>query len=389
MLKDKIVILFSGNLADVSPGGIAEYVSQFIQHSQSEVFLLGTENKESGTKLWEKEKRDIGGKEYTYIPINFSNRKPISVFYFIHLIVFILFNINFWRSIKVIYAQRMEYVLPFTLLFPRKQVVMAIHGSGRYATMFWGKYIAKVYLLLEKISIKRSTKVFILNNHNDYGVPYYKRKYSKYKDKIFYTLVPVNMDLFKPMDKSEPRKRFGFNSNDHVMMFFGRIENNPKRVYLLPEILKKVKIIHPTTKLLVVGTGGAKQELMESLNDMNLLSDTVFIDHIKHGNDLVELVNCADLSIVCSSFEGICMSALESISSGVPVIATNVGDIKEYLQNGVNGYLVDQQEDELIIDEISNYAAQIIGHPISIPTNTVDKFQAREVISQTEDLLLK
>lgn len=388
MDRQKVVILHSGNLNDVSPGGISEYVKQFIRYSNSDVYLLGTENKESGYKIWKEYSKSIGNKQYFFIPINFSSRRPISLFYFISLFTFILFNPKFWRSIKVVYAQRMEYVLPFCLLFIRKQVVMAIHGSGRYASMFWGSGIAKLYWLLEYIAIWRATKIFILNNNSEFGVPYYKKKYNKFKNKIFYTLVPVNMDLFKPLDKDYVRKKYGFAKNEKVLLFLGRIEHNPKRVLILPDVLNSVKRMYPETRLLVVGSGSDKCLLEQELEKRHLLNDAIFIDYVKHGEGLVELINCADVSLVCSSFEGICMSALESISSGIPVIATNVGDIKEYLFDGQNGYLIDLHKDEEIIPEMSKLVINLFKRRIKVNREPINKFNAVDVIKKTESLLL-
>ena len=388
--KRRIAILHSGNLSDVSPGGVSEYVAQFIKHSNSDIYLLGTEKKEANLKLWRKYTRNVGEKQYIFIPINYSNRKPISIYYFIHLVIFIILNPRLWKEIEVVYAQRMEYVLPFCLLLLNKKVVMAVHGSGKYASMFWGHFIAKIYSFLEYISIRRSTKVFILNNNPEFGVPYYKKKYSQFKDKIYYTLVPVDTDLFRPLNKSIVRQKYNFRLDEKIILFLGRIEYNPKRVHLLPDILSKVKSVYPKTKLLIVGSGNDKENLLNKLKDTNLLQDTVFVDYIKHGDELVELINCADVSLICSTFEGICMSALESISSGIPVVATNVGDIKEYLIHGENGYLVNNYKDEdAIVKEMSSFVLSVFNNKVKVNRKTIEKYKASYVVTKTESLLLE
>ncbi|MFS0821579.1 glycosyltransferase family 4 protein [Bacillus sp. 1P02SD] len=382
----RIAILHSGNLKDVSPGGVSEYVKQFIEHSTSEVFVLGTDNKQNNLKLFKKYKIQTDHSSYTFIPINYTTLRPLSVFYFINLIVFFILNPRFLKKISVFYAQRMEYVIPF-LLF-NKQVVMAIHGSGRYATMFWGKTVASIYSFLERISIVRSNKVFVLNNNKKFGTPYYKSKFYKQKDKIFYMPVPVNRDVFKPLDKATVRKKHNIGFDDKIILYLGRIDHNPKRVLLFPQILLNVKQVTSNTKMLIIGTGNDKDELIREFDNLGLKNNVIFYEYLEHGNDLVELINCAEVSIITSSFEGICMSALESLSCGIPVVATDVGSISEYLLNGINGFVVSGDGDELIVQEVSEKIDEVFSGLLAFDHTLIDRYNANEVMLNTEKLLL-
>ena len=57
---------------------------------------------------------------------------------------------------------------------------------------------------------------------------------------------------------------------------------------------------------------------------------------------LPEIVSKCDLSLILSAYEGICISALESLAVGVPVAAMPVGDISEYIHDMENGILLDK-----------------------------------------------
>ena len=67
--------------------------------------------------------------------------------------------------------------------------------------------------------------------------------------------------------------------------------------------------------------------------------------------------NHIDLFINLSSSEGIPVSIMEAFSSAIPVLATNVGGVKEII-NSKNGYLIDKdlecQKISSIIDEHLN-----------------------------------
>lgn len=382
-MKKNIAILHSGNLKDISQGGISEYVAQFIENAENRIILFGTEHKSEQIRLFKQYKRLINGKEYIFIPINYSDKKPLSVFFFLNFIIFLIFNPKLRSEIKTFYAQRMEFVLPF-YLFWGQNVSFAIHGSGKYATLFWGKKVAYFYNLLEKLSVLRAKQVFVLNNNKDFGLPYYKEKYAKYKKKIFYTPVPVKQSFFVPMNKESVRKKHGFAKNEKIILFFGRIENNPKRVFLLPKILKEVKKKHYDTKMIIIGSGNDRNKLIEQFRLMDLEESVKFYDHLNHDIRLVELINCADISVVCSTFEGICMSAIESLSCSIPVIATNVGSIKDYLKDGYNGFLVNKDEDMDIISEFSNKISKFFIEGLTFDNKNITCYDSKEVIKSLE-----
>jgi glycosyltransferase involved in cell wall biosynthesis len=386
-MNGKIAILHSANLKDISPGGVSEYVSQFIKNSESEIVLFGTESKSEDIKLFKQYKRDIGGKEYTFVPINFADRRPLSIFYFFNLFFFLIFNPKLRKQITAFYAQRMEYVLPF-YFFLGKKVSFAVHGSGKYASMFWGKKIAYIYGLLERLSIIRSQKVFVLNNNKEYGVPYYKDKYRKHSWKIFYTSVPVDQSFFVPLKKENVRNKYNFSSDDKVILFFGRLEHNPKRIFLLPNILNEVKKRHINAKMLIIGSGNDRSELVGKFNSLGLDDSVTYFEHLNHDFKLVEIINCADLSVVCSSFEGICMSALESLSCNIPVVATNVGSIKDYLIDGYNGFFINDESEEYIIKTIAEKIDHIFISGLTFENEKIRGYDSKLVIESIEKQLL-
>jgi glycosyltransferase involved in cell wall biosynthesis len=71
--------------------------------------------------------------------------------------------------------------------------------------------------------------------------------------------------------------------------------------------------------------------------DAGLEKNIVFIGQ---RTDVPELLACCDLSVLPSENEAFPNALLESMSSGLPVVATAAGGSKEIIENEVNGLLV-------------------------------------------------
>jgi glycosyltransferase involved in cell wall biosynthesis len=72
----------------------------------------------------------------------------------------------------------------------------------------------------------------------------------------------------------------------------------------------------------------------------------------------------ADVLLLPSRTEGVPLAALEAMSFGNIVIATNVGGLNEVIENGKNGFLLDAtQSEESLATGIRAILADIIADP--------------------------
>ena len=65
----------------------------------------------------------------------------------------------------------------------------------------------------------------------------------------------------------------------------------------------------------------------------------------------------ADLFVLPSEFDNSPNVALEAMSCGIPVIATDVGGVGEYVKNGVNGQLVAANDRVALAEQIALYVS--------------------------------
>jgi N-acetyl-alpha-D-glucosaminyl L-malate synthase BshA len=90
------------------------------------------------------------------------------------------------------------------------------------------------------------------------------------------------------------------------------------------------------SKLVLVGDGPERPRALERAADLGLADDVIFLG--RHAS-VEELLACADLFLLPSASESFGLAALEAMSCGAPVVASNAGGIPEVVEDGVSGFL--------------------------------------------------
>jgi N-acetyl-alpha-D-glucosaminyl L-malate synthase BshA len=106
-----------------------------------------------------------------------------------------------------------------------------------------------------------------------------------------------------------------------------------KRVDVVLEIFRRLRA-QVNARLVMIGDGpdriGAERRAAE-------LGLNGFVDFVVEQQDLVPWLSAADLFLLPSSQESFGLAALEAMSCGVPVIASQVGGVPEVITDGVTG----------------------------------------------------
>jgi glycosyltransferase involved in cell wall biosynthesis len=105
----------------------------------------------------------------------------------------------------------------------------------------------------------------------------------------------------------------------------------------LDVMLRAMTLLAPETVLALLGEGPLRREL-ETLSRSAGLNDRVRF--IGFRADASDWLAAADVFCLSSIWEGIPLSAQEAILLGTPVVATDVGGMRELISNKVSGRLV-------------------------------------------------
>jgi glycosyltransferase involved in cell wall biosynthesis len=99
---------------------------------------------------------------------------------------------------------------------------------------------------------------------------------------------------------------------------------------------KQIQSAIPGAQFLVIGDGPRRAELESLAADLGLSSAGHFLGS---RSDVPQLLNACNLVGLTSHNEAAPVSILEALASGVPVVASNVGSVKESVLDGVTGRL--------------------------------------------------
>ena len=92
----------------------------------------------------------------------------------------------------------------------------------------------------------------------------------------------------------------------------------------------------PETQFLVVGDGPDRVALERLIRELGVASNVVLLGR---RTDMPEIYASLDIVVSSSRQEGLSMALLESMASGLPTIATPVGEVSSAIENDVTGIL--------------------------------------------------
>jgi glycosyltransferase involved in cell wall biosynthesis len=132
-------------------------------------------------------------------------------------------------------------------------------------------------------------------------------------------------------DRSTLRKRFGFDGPTAV--FAGRLVVQ-KNLQLAIDAIARI----PGMRLVLVG-GGPEQATLEGSVRAAGVADRIRFEPPVPRAEAMAWMKAADIVLLSSAWENFPHSAVEALSVGTPVVATNVGGVAEIIEDGVNGAL--------------------------------------------------
>lgn len=230
----------------------------------------------------------------------------------------------------IIHAHDMRASFLAALLCKKIPLISHIHNNNFNSRRFSLKSI------LYYFAAKKAKNIIWVSKAAYEGYVFHKKL--RNKSIILYNIINPK--------KLEEKIKEDCNEYAYDVIYLGRLsmEKDPRR---LLEVLKGLLLKRPETKIAIVGDGEFKNEIICLLKNDDKLSN---INYLGFKSNPYKMLKYAKVMVMTSRTEGTPMCVLESLYLGTPVVSTPVGGIKYLIENGINGYLANTNDE--LIDKI-------------------------------------
>jgi len=257
----------------------------------------------------------------------------------------------------------------------RKENIIAQHHGGSWPIKHMRQ--TKAYRLFfpffmlgqlyENLVLKNIKYFYALSEEE---INYLKKKAKK--SKIKFQTMGIGDEYFKIQNKNLARKKLKL-SNKKIIIFIGRI-NEDKGIKYLLEAMKKLEKEEIELKIIGFGDIDKFKQQAKQLK----LKNTEFVGPV-FGEKKLLYLNAADALVLPSSKEGAPVVIMEALASNLPVIATDVGGVRNMLQNGKQGRIIKQKSSE----EIANAIKEVLSWKKKNLQEYANKYKWKEIINST------
>ena len=147
----------------------------------------------------------------------------------------------------------------------------------------------------------------------------------------------VDLDLFRPQPEKGAALRQELNLDGPVLLSVGNLIEL-KGHHIVIDAMQSL----PSATLLIVGEGPMEAALRERAAAAGLQSRVRVLGPIPH-RELPHYYNAVDLLVLASSREGMPNVVLEALACGTPVVACDVGGVREVVAEPVAGCVVESR----------------------------------------------
>ena len=211
-----------------------------------------------------------------------------------------------------------------------------------FEKFFPGIFKKPISFLIKRLSIA------LYNRCDEILLPYHELKEHLHeqgvKTETTIARLGVDIDTFNPpADKRSSKEKIHLNPDKKVIGYVGRISKE-KNTDLLLEAFQKIED-QENIMLLLVGDGPEKQT--RRFKEIKNCKVTGFVYNVQ------DYLKAVDIFVMPSLTETTSLATLEAMSTGLPVIATRVGFIKNYIIKNHNGLFFPRNSSSMLSVKIS------------------------------------
>lgn len=230
----------------------------------------------------------------------------------------------------LIHAHDMRAGFVSTLCCGKLPVVSHIHNNAYDARGISPKSIAYILAGL------KAKHILWVSKSSFEGYAFHKL-FAK-KSSVLFNIIDARQ-IYEKRDQDD-------NTYNFDMIYVGRLtyQKDPQR---LMRLCARVKTSKPDVKLAVVGTGELEAETKALCEELGLQDNVQFLGF---QSNPIKMIADSKALVLTSRWEGTPMCALEAMALGTPVVSTPSDGMMDLIDNGVHGYL--HEDDESLAESL-------------------------------------
>ncbi|MCX7611492.1 MAG: glycosyltransferase family 4 protein [Ignavibacterium sp.] len=240
-----------------------------------------------------------------------------------------------------------------------KKIILSIHSNGsilKDMSVLYGtnKRMQQIYDKFGKLELEALEKADLIVFPSQAAKKMYFEDINKnipeYKVKVIYT--GIDVEKINSINLNENfENKFGFLREKKIKILNVGNHIKVKNVDKVIKVLAALKSINLDFIFINIGTGPMTNSLKELIKELNLEKNVIMIPFLVN-EDVIRMMKVCDVYISLSERVIFDFVILEALACGLKVIASDDGGNREIIQNNFNGFLVNINDTERILDLI-------------------------------------
>lgn len=230
----------------------------------------------------------------------------------------------------------------------RCKIIRTIHGL---TAIPWNRKCLKAGLifLLENVLIMFKTDCLVAVSKTLEAT--FRKRFRSVRIAQINNAIPMVFNIDEP--REFVRSRFGIKPS---VFWIGTVARYVpvKNLDMLIEAAKHLHQMGMEFKVSIFGEGYLRSWLQEKINRYRL-ENIVRLNG--HHDDIMPILQALDVFALTSKHEGLPMSLLEAMAVGTIPICTNVGGMKEVIEDNRSGFLIDARDVNALVNRIQLVSA--------------------------------
>ncbi|MEX2483472.1 MAG: glycosyltransferase [Brumimicrobium sp.] len=229
-------------------------------------------------------------------------------------------------------------------------VVHTFHGHVFHS--YFNQSKTRLFKSIERFLARKSTGIIAISDIQKKELSQ-EHKICK-AEKIKVIQLGFDLEKFtqnKSLNRKKIREKYNLVEDEVAVAIIGRLAPIKDHNYFLDVIENLLPQIETKVRFFIVGDGAEKVRIEERVEKINakygevvvMTSWVLNIAEFNHGMDIVCLT---------SKNEGTPVSIIEAQASGLPVISTNVGGVRDILEDGKAGFVINRKDIETYTEKL-------------------------------------